>query len=367
MRECTVCQSCFPDTVLVCSHDGAETKTTLPIETIVSRRYLLKKRLGTGSMSVVYLATDQSDNTDRALKIVLPEVIGQNPTVSDHFLLQGRKAFALRHANIVSVTDSGLINNLLPFLTMELVAGFSLHEVLTKGRRLSPVEALQYLTALGAGLDHAHANNVVHGDLKPRNVLIQQELSVARAIKIADFGVSALKSGKIHADMKGKSSGVLRSPVYLAPEEWSEEVTDARSDIYSLGVILYRMLAGDVPFKGKSIPAIMRAHLVEAPPPIAGRFPEVSAEIERVVLQALEKDPANRPATVAEFVAAYRQVVMVQPEPEEIVSNTVYAEQETHEPRPMLSAATQSLLLALGLVLVLTLIGVGVYYSRITQ
>jgi eukaryotic-like serine/threonine-protein kinase len=369
MRECTVCQSCFPDPVLVCDRERAETRTTLPIETIVNQRYLLKRRLGSGSVSIVYLATDQNDGSDHALKIIQPELIGQNSTVADHFLLQGRKAFALRHPNILSVTDSGLINNLLPFMTTDLVPGSSLHESLSKGRRISSSEALEYMTAIGAGLAHAHAEGVVHGDLKPRNILIQKQLPVAQAIKIADFGVSALKTGKIHADVKGKSSGILRSPVYLAPEEWSEDGADARSDIYSLGVILYQMLTGDVPFKGKSIPAIMRAHLVQPPPQITGRFPEVSAEIESVVLHALEKDPANRPATVDSFIAELREAVMAQPETNKtiVVSDVVYAEQETRELRPMLSAATQSLLLALGVVLVLTLIGVGVYYSRISQ
>lgn len=369
MRECTVCQSCFPDTILVCDRDRAETRTTLPIETIVNQRYLLKRRLGSGSVSIVYHATDQTDGSDHALKIVQPELIGQNSTVADRFLLQSRKAFALRHPNIVSVTDSGLINNLLPFMTTDFVSGSSLHEVLSKGRRTTTAEAVEYLTAIGAGLAHAHAQGVVHGDLKPRNILIHKGLPVARAIRVADFGVSALKSGKIHADVKGKSSGILRSPVYLAPEEWSEDGADARSDIYSLGVILYQMLTGDVPFKGKSIPAIMRAHLVDPPPRIEGRFPEISTEIENVVLRALEKDPVNRPATVESFVAEFRQAVMVQPEVDHtiVVSNPVYAEAYTPEPRPMLSAATQSLLLALGVVLVLTLIGVGVYYSRISQ
>lgn len=369
MRECTVCQSCFPDTVLVCDRERAETRSTLPIDPVINQRYLLKRRLGSGSVSIVYLATDQIDGSDHALKIVQPELIGQHSTIADQFLLQARKAFALRHPNIVPVTDSGLINNLLPFMTTGLVTGSSLHESLSKGRRIVPFAALEYMTAIGAGLGHAHVQGVVHGDLKPRNILIQKQLPVARAVRIADFGVSALKSGKIHAELKGKSSGILRSPVYLAPEEWSEDGADARSDIYSLGVILYQMLTGDVPFKGKSIPAIMRAHLVESPPRIAGRFPEVSEEIESVVLHALEKDPANRPATVDRFVAELRQAVMVHAETSRtlVVSGEADAEQETYEPRPMFSAATQSLLLAVGVVLVLTLIGVGVYYSRISQ
>jgi eukaryotic-like serine/threonine-protein kinase len=378
MRECTVCQSCFPDTVAVCNRDGAGTITTLPIKALVNKRYVLEKRIGGGSVSVVYLASDQTDGTECALRIILPDLVGHDSTVSAQFLTLARRAFALRHPNIVSVTDSGLIDDRIPFLTTDFVAGLSLRDTLADRRRLSPAEAVDYMTAIGAGLAHAHASGVVHGDLKPRNILIEKNRALSRAIKIADFGVSVLKSGKIEALAKGKTSGILRSPVYLAPEEWSEEGADTPSDIYSLGVILYQMLVGVVPFKGKSIPAIMRAHLVESPPGIAGRFPGLSSDIERVVLRALEKDPANRPATVESFVEEFRQAVLLSAESDVedtpvdlnrtvLLTVAVDEEEEPREPAPMLSAATQSLLLALGVVFVLALIGVGVYYSRISQ
>ncbi len=357
MRECPVCQACFPDALSVCDRDGAATTSTLPIEPFINRRYLLKRRIGGGSVSVVYAATDKSNGRECALKIILPDLIRQDATVSERFLRLARNAFALRHANIVSVTDSGLINGLLPFLTMDLVAGSSLQDVLAKGRRLSPAEVAHYVTAIGAGLSHAHRHDVVHGDLKPRNILIEDKLPLSQALKIADFALSALKSGKVHSRTDGKSSGILRSPVYLAPEEWSEQSSDSRSDIYSLGVIVYQMLTGEVPFKGKSIPAIMRAHLVEPPPGISGRFPELSHEIESVVLNALEKDPRNRPATIDSFLEEFGGAIM----------SDAAAEEEHQEPLPMMSAFTQSLLLALGVVVVLTLIGIGVYYSRASQ
>ncbi len=375
MRECTVCQSCFPDTVLVCERDGADTITTLPFAPLINKRYLLKKRIGGGSVSIVYVASDQADGADRSLKIILPDLIGHDSSVSERFLLLGRNAFALRHRNIVSVSDSGLIDDLIPFLATDFVAGSSLHETLSKGRRLSPSQAVEYLTAIGAGLGHAHAQGVVHGDLKPRNILIETDRPLSQAIKIADFGLSSLKSGKVQSRAEGKGSGILRSPVYLSPEEWSEDGGDTRSDIYSLGVIVYQMLVGEVPFKGKSIPAIMRAHLVQPPPPIEGRFPGLSSEIERVVLRALEKEPANRPATVESFVEEFRQAVMRVAETDEpvdlnstiVLSNVRDTEDEAREPMPMMSAAVQSVLLALGVVIVLVLIGAGVYYSRMSQ
>ena len=352
---------------------------TLPVEAIINGRYRLKRRIGSGSVSSVYVATDERDGTDHAIRIISPEIIGNDSTVAENFLLLARDAFALRHPNIVSVTESGLVDNL-PFMTLDLVEGSSLKETLATRGPIPTSHALEYLTAIGAGLAYAHAHGVVHGDLKPRNILIQKGLPFAQAIKISDFGLSGLKSGKIESTAQEKS-GILRSPLYLAPEEFSEEKSDVRSDIYSLGVILYQMLAGEVPFKGKSIPAIMKAHLMQAPPRIAGLVPEISEEVESVVMHALEKDPVNRPATIESFVEQFRQAVsgdaavdlnrtivlgsahVERPMEEEIVVES----DESHELAPSLSAATQSVLLALGVVLVLALIGFGIYYSRISQ
>ncbi len=376
MRECTACQSCFPDNQPVCDRDGAPTNTTLAIEPLIKERYRLQRRIGSGSISIVYLARDENNGTDHALRIIQPDLIGQDSALSESFLLLARNAFALRHPNLVQVTDSGLIDDQLPFMTVDLVVGSSLKETLAKHGPLTPEAALEYLTAIGAGLGEAHAQGVVHGDLKPRNILIQKDLPLAQAIRISDFGLSGLKSGKIQSQVQEKS-GILRSPLYLAPEEWSEEKSDERSDIYSLGVILYQMLTGEVPFKGKSVPAIMKAHLMEPPPRIVDRFPAISAEVESVVMHALEKDPANRPPDVASFVEEFREAVgpAVDLNQTIVLPGIAYAEEDTdvadidgsHELKPSLSTATQSVLLALGVVLVLALMGFGIYYSRISQ
>lgn len=412
MKECTACQSCFPDSSHTCDRDGSPAKTTLPIEPIINGRYRLKRRVGGGSVSVVYLALDNSVGTDRAVKIILPDSVGHNASVSERFLRQAKEAFALRHPNIVSVTDSGLIDGLLPFIVMDFIPAASLKEVLAGHGPLSPSQALAYISAIGEGLEFAHARGIFHGDLKPRNILIQQERPVAAGIKIADFGLSVIKSGKIHEATQRQGSGILRSPLYLAPEEWSEEESDARSDIYSLGVILYQMLTGQVPFKGKSIPAIMKAHLMEPPPRITGRFPEISAVVETVVLHALEKDPAKRPQTVESFVEEFRSALINETGPVDfektiVLTNAVRgqavlesfdgvdnadadddlrnpefemtivngltdddvdeAEEELEVGPKPLFGAMQPIMLAAGVVLVIVLIGIGVYYSRMSQ
>jgi serine/threonine-protein kinase len=344
--------------VETCERDGAATKPTLAIDQLVAQRYRLLKRLGRGSISVVYQALDEHSGTECALKIILPEYAGNNAADRTSFLSHAANAFALRHPHIAAVTDAGMIGESFPFLVMDLITGPSFDRVLSRSGGLSPWAAFEYLNAIGAALSHAHAKGIVHGDLKPRNILLVDEQSGAEAIRITDFGLAAIKAGKLQGAAP-EASGVVRSPMYLAPEEWSEEQSDARSDIYSLGVILYHMLTGAAPFDGKSNAAIMKSHLKDPPPPFAGRFAGVTVEIENAVLHALEKEPAKRPASVDEFVSEFRDALASAP-PDYGVAEDVVRENRW-------ATVVQPILLALGVVLVITLIGIGVYYSRMSQ
>ena len=259
-------------------------------------------------MSAVFFASDETAGTNHAVKVIHPDFIVVDKKVAEEFLSEATAVSRLNHPNIVAITDSGLINGALPFLVMDFIHGVSLRETLKNDGAVAPLSALEYLEAIGNGVASAHARGIIHGDLKPRNILIEQDRPLSRGLKITDFGLSSIKTGKLRGRV-GKESSVLRSPLYLAPEEWSEEESDNRSDIYSLGVILYQMLSGRVPFEGKSIPAIMKRHLMDQPPPIAGCSPLVTPEIERVVMRALEKDPSKRPATVNDFVEEFRYAV----------------------------------------------------------
>jgi eukaryotic-like serine/threonine-protein kinase len=361
MRECTVCRSCFPDHVETCERDGAPTKLTLPIDPLFKQRYRLLKRLGRGSISVVYHVVHEQFGTEHALKIILPEHVGNDSTADRAFLDQAQKAFALHHPNIVTVTEFGIVNEPFPFLVMDFIPSQSLSELLSQAGPLSPAMALEYLKGIGEGLAFAHAAGIVHGDLKPRNILLTNDRSSAESIKITDFGLSGIKSGRLRGPDAKEASGLLRSPLYLAPEEWSEDEADARSDIYSLGVVLYEMLAGAPPFSGKSNVAIMKSHLRDSPPSIAERFPGVTLEIENAVLHALEKDPANRPASVEDFVEEFGAALTNE------IADYEPAGIEDDPTSQRWGTTIQPILLALGVVLVITLISVGIYYSRMSQ
>ncbi len=310
MKECPVCRRCFPDTVNHCPNDGDATTQSITGEPVLDGRYQLERRLGQGGMGVVFQARHIFLKTAHAIKIILPDLVGNDPMLVTRFRQEALAAAAIRHPNIIAVTDFGVANGNMPFLVMEYVSGRSLHEILAAEKRLAPARALEIIAAAGAGVGAAHKQNIVHRDLKPLNIMIQDGMSVAEGLKVLDFGLAKIKSGELLGSfVQAKTSGLMGSPFYMAPEQWSDEEPDARSDIYSLGVILYQMLGGEVPFKGSSIPSIMKKHLTEEPPAFTSLGVEISGEIERVVRRALSKEADNRPASVEEFVTELREAV----------------------------------------------------------
>jgi serine/threonine-protein kinase len=310
MKECPVCRRCFPDHVNHCPDDGDATTQSIAGEPVLDGRYQLDRRIGHGGMGVVYQARHIFLKTAHAIKVILPDLVGNDPMLVTRFRQEALAAAAIRHQNIIAVTDFGILRGTMPFLVMEYVSGKSLHDLLLEEGALPPSRALEIFSAIGAGVAAAHRQGIVHRDLKPLNIMFQEGLPVAEAVKVLDFGLAKIKSGELLGSfVQAKTSGLMGSPFYMAPEQWSDDEPDARADIYSLGVILYQMLGGDVPFKGTSIPSIMKKHLTTAPPPFASLGVTVPPEIERVVRHALEKEAENRPSSVEEFIRELREAV----------------------------------------------------------
>ncbi|HYE12869.1 MAG TPA: bifunctional serine/threonine-protein kinase/formylglycine-generating enzyme family protein [Pyrinomonadaceae bacterium] len=279
----------------------------IPGDTVLDARYQLEKKLGQGGMGMVFKARHIFIKTQHAIKVILPDLVGNDPSLTTRFRQEAMAAAAIRHQNTVSVTDYGIINGTTPFLVMEFVEGRSLHEILSTERRLEPARAIEIMLAVCAGVAAAHRQGIVHRDLKPLNILIKHDLPTAEAVKVLDFGLAKIKSGELLGSfVAAQTQGMMGSPFYMAPEQWSDDDVDARSDIYSLGVILYQMLAGEVPFKGNSIPSIMNKHLTTAPSPLRERGVEAPPLLESAIEHALEKDPKNRPLTVEEFMGELR-------------------------------------------------------------
>ena len=307
MRECPTCRNCYPDDVTDCPDDRVATTHSISGEPILDGRYQLEKRLGQGGMGIVFKGRHIFLKTLHAIKVILPDLVGNDPNLATRFRQEALAAAAIRHQNIIAVTDFGVVRGTMPFLVMEFVRGKSLQDVMSEEGAMPPLRAFELIQPICAGIAAAHRQNIVHRDLKPLNVMIQDGVPVSEGAKILDFGLAKIKSGELLGSfIAAQTTGLMGSPFYMAPEQWSDEPPDARADIYSLGVMLFQMLSGEVPFKGSSIPSIMKKHLTQDVPSLASKGVDVPPQIEAVILHAMAKEPKRRTASADQFVDELR-------------------------------------------------------------
>ena len=304
MKECQHCKNCYDDEIDTCPDDGMPTMHTINGEPILEGKYHLNSRVGQGGMGIVYKARHAYLKTLHAIKIILPDLVGNDPELVKRFRQEALAAAAIRHQNVVQVTDYGVAQGTMPFLVMEFVEGEDLSDYLAREGKLSAQQSFELVSAICKGISVAHKQGIVHRDMKPLNImLLDGKTDMSEAVKILDFGLAKIKSGELLGSfIQAQTTGLMGSPYYMAPEQWSDDDLDARSDIYSIGVMLYQMLAGDVPFKGSSIPAIMKKHLTDPPPSFAEKGAEVHSAIEKAVFHTLEKDRKDRTQTVEDLI-----------------------------------------------------------------
>jgi serine/threonine-protein kinase len=311
MKECPACHRCFADGINHCPKDGDALRFLFAGDPLLDGRYQLERKIGHGGMGMVFEARHVFLKTRHAVKVILPELVGNDPTLTTRFRQEAMAAAAIRHPRTVSVTDYGVIGGTTPYLVMEYIEGRSLHDLLVRERRLSPMLAVEIALAVCEGVAAAHRAGIVHRDLKPLNILLKEGESPREAVKVLDFGLAKIKSGELLGSfVAAQTQGLMGSPFYMAPEQWGDDDVDVRADIYSLGILLYQMLSGDVPFGGRSIPSIMNKHLTAAPVPLSERGAEVPQAVESVVRRALEKEPGRRQQTVDELMDELREALV---------------------------------------------------------
>ena len=262
------------------------------IGTVLSGRYRLEAKLGSGGMSTVYLARDQTLDRDVAVKVMHREMSEQADQL-ERFRQEARAVAKLSHPNVVAVIDAGEDGGH-PYIVFEYVEGETLKARINRVGALDPQEALAYAIEIARGLTVAHARNMVHRDIKPQNVLIDPE---GRA-KLTDFGISR----QLEQDGMTATGRVLGTTDYVAPEQAMGMAVDPRSDVYSLGVVLYEMLIGQVPFHADSQVGVAMKHVNEDLPDVQQRRPEVSAAAALVVERATDKDPERRYQEIGEMI-----------------------------------------------------------------
>ncbi len=262
------------------------------IGTVLSDRYRLEAKLGSGGMSTVYLARDETLDRAVAVKVMHREMSEQADQL-ERFRQEARAVAKLSHPNVVAVIDAGEDGGH-PYIVFEYVEGETLKQRINRIGALDPQEALAYAIEIARGLSVAHARNMVHRDIKPQNVLIDSE---GRA-KLTDFGISR----QLEQDGMTATGRVLGTTDYVAPEQAMGHPVDVRSDIYSLGVVLYEILIGQVPFHADSQVGVAMKHVNEELPDVQARRPEVSAATALVVERATAKEPAERYQDVSEMI-----------------------------------------------------------------
>ncbi len=272
--------------------------------TLLAGKYRLGSLIGSGSFGSVYRARHVDLAHEVAVKVLLTAA-RNSPEALARFQREGIAACRVKHPNAVAVTDFGVTAGGAAFLVMELLEGQSLQDEMNRVGRFAAPRCAEILTPLCAALAEAHAAGIVHRDVKPANVFLQRT-SHGETVKVLDFGIAKMADEDARAGNLTVEGGILGTPAYMAPERFRGEAIDSASDVYSVGVLLYQMLAGRLPFSGpdSDLMAIVMMHLHREPPPLCEADPEIAPEIDRIVMSALRKDPRQRPA-IASLAASF--------------------------------------------------------------
>jgi serine/threonine protein kinase len=305
MKECSNCRRCYDDALDVCPEDNNPLQSTISMSTIINDRYLLEKRLGKGGMGVVFKAKHTFLKTAHAIKIILPDLVNdEDDSLLVRFRQEAVLSASIDHPNVIRVTDFGVENNTMPYLVMEFIDGLPLSDYLKKHGKFEPNRSIGFFRPIALAVAEAHKQGIVHRDLKPQNIMIQNGLPLKNAVKVLDFGLAKIKSPDSFGSLvQAKTLTLIGSPAYMSPEQWENGEVDNRTDIYSLGVLLFQLLTGKVPFDGDTVPQIMFQHMTAEPPSFESLDLKIPPEIERIVRKALAKESKSRYQSVEEMIS----------------------------------------------------------------
>ena len=262
-------------------------------------RYQIREIIGEGAMARVYKAYDPEIDRTLAIKLLKPQ-LGENDQYRGRFLREARAAGVLSHPNIVTIFDVG-IDEKRPYIAMELIEGMTLGDLVRTDKKLSIKEIVEIGIQLTRALDYAHRKGIVHRDVKPGNIMLMDE---SKTVKVADFGICRMDNSGMEETQRTQMGDVLGTPNYMSPEQVNGEKVDSRSDLFSAGVVLYKLLMGVVPFEGDSVITVAYKIAKTDPPPMSKMRPEIPLSLRRIVERSLKKQPDKRFQTGEEFAQA---------------------------------------------------------------
>ena len=270
----------------------------------LDEKYCVEERLGAGGMGAVYRARHLQMDRPVAIKVLHQRLV-EDEAARVRFQNEARAAVLLRHSNAVRVTDFGQTSEGCVYIVMELLEGRTLREILGREAPIETARAISMMLQASDAVAAAHEAGIIHRDLKPSNILVTQSADLPAVVKVLDFGIAKVATDKLDGDEDAttmvQNIAVIGTPRYMSPEQYNGSELTPATDVYSLGVILYEMLTGMAPFTGTTRAEIAQKHANDqphSPRKIVAAIPE---DVERIVLHALEKQPADRPANATEF------------------------------------------------------------------
>ncbi|MGA0765824.1 MAG: Stk1 family PASTA domain-containing Ser/Thr kinase, partial [Ilumatobacteraceae bacterium] len=270
--------------------------------TIVNDRYEIGKRIGRGGMAEIFQARDILLDRPVAMKVLFPE-FATDPAFVERFRREAQAAANLNHPNIVAVYDWGKLNNTY-YIAMEYVNGRTLADILKQSGTLTPMQVCDVMSEVASALISAHQNGVIHRDIKPGNILV----STTGQVKVADFGIARALGAGVEQGLT-QTGAVMGTATYFSPEQAQGASTDQRSDIYSLGVVMYEMLSGVPPFTGENAVAIAYKQVHERAMPLDQRLTSAPPEVAAIVAKCMEKSPDDRYSSAEEVRDELRRFV----------------------------------------------------------
>jgi serine/threonine protein kinase len=296
LKFCPKCQNRFETLWSKCPHDGAELEEDIPdprIGQVFADQYEIISVLGIGGMSVVYKARHRLMDRIVAIKLLHDD---SDKVAIERFKHEAKAASSLKHQNIISIYDFGIVGNQ-AYLVMDCLDGNNLGEILEKVEHLEIDRAVNIFRQTCSGLYHAHKNGILHRDLKPSNLVIIRGDDNSELVKIVDFGIAKLMPNAAQQQTRLTQTGdIFGSPLYMSPEQCQARPLDKRSDIYSLGCLMYESLTGVAPLRGDTAYDTMTMHVSQSPQPFKVVAPQlnINKSVEALVFRCLEKDPDNR-------------------------------------------------------------------------
>ena len=272
---------------------------------VLAGKYAVERVLGRGGMGVVVADQHLQLFLQVAIKLMLPEVAANSEAVL-RFVREARAVTRIKSEHVVRVSDVGTLDSGEPFMVMEYLEGADLGALLLQRGPLPIAEAAEYVLQACDAIAEAHALGIIHRDLKPPNLYLSRRADGSPMVKVLDFGISKAQSAG--GDAMTRTSALMGSPLYMSPEQMtSSRDVDPRSDIWSLGVILYELVSGEAPFKAETLPQVCALILTGPIPPVRRRAPHVSETFEALILRCMTREPNGRFANVAELAAALSQ------------------------------------------------------------